>query len=150
MFEEIANPTPVLPGWEPSVSAASEAIWELTPITSPDSSISGPPELPGFRAASVWIAPVIFAPSGAEISRSSAETMPFVNVSSRPVRGADRIHRVADLDRAQLASVSGVSPRPDGSTSISARSWLASSPTIFALVVLFDDPLASTVRLARP
>ena len=37
---------------------------------------SGPPELPGFSAASVWIAPVIFAPSGADISRPSAETMP--------------------------------------------------------------------------
>ena len=33
----------------------AEAICELTPITAPAESISGPPELPGFSAASVWI-----------------------------------------------------------------------------------------------
>ena len=36
--------------------APSVAIAELTPMTSPSMSTSGPPELPGLIAASVWIA----------------------------------------------------------------------------------------------
>ena len=53
-------------------------------MTWPSPSSSAPPELPGFSAASVWIAPVIGVPSGASISRSSAETMPEVSVWSNP------------------------------------------------------------------
>ena len=35
---------------------ATDLITELTPITRPAASTSGPPELPWFTAASVWIA----------------------------------------------------------------------------------------------
>ena len=40
----------------------------LTPITSPREFTNGPPELPGFRAASVWSAPLIANPFGAVMS----------------------------------------------------------------------------------
>jgi hypothetical protein len=59
-------------------------ICELTPITRPSSSSSGPPELPGLIAASVWIAPEIEKPLGAWMVRPSAETMPLVTVPSSP------------------------------------------------------------------
>ncbi len=75
----IAKPMPTLPLPPPPV-----AIWELIPITSPSALISGPPELPGLIAASVWITLVIEKPSGASIWRCRAETMPLVTVRSSP------------------------------------------------------------------
>ena len=72
-----AKPTPEL---EP----LPDLICELTPITRPLPSSSGPPELPGLIAASVWIASAIGKPLGASIVRPSAETMPVVTVPSRP------------------------------------------------------------------
>ena len=51
----IANPRPI----EPPCSVAELLllrIEELMPTTWPDMSTSGPPELPGLIAASVWIA----------------------------------------------------------------------------------------------
>ncbi len=75
----IAKPMPTLPLPPPPVS-----IWELIPITLPEASISGPPELPGLIAASVWITLEIEKPLGAWIWRCSAETMPLVTVRSSP------------------------------------------------------------------
>ena len=75
----IAKPMPTLPLPPPPVS-----IWELIPITSPAALISGPPELPGLIAASVWITLEIEKPLGAWIWRCSAETMPLVTVRSSP------------------------------------------------------------------
>ena len=74
----IAKPIPTLPPLPP--------VWicELMPITLPEASISGPPELPGLIAASVWITWEIEKPLGAWIWRCSAETMPLVTVRSRP------------------------------------------------------------------
>ena len=47
------------------------------PTTSPSIVTSGPPELPGFAAASNWIRLVIVCrPSGERNSRLSPETMP--------------------------------------------------------------------------
>ncbi len=77
MFEGTAKPTPWLPPLE-------VAICELTPITRPLASSSGPPELPGLMAASVWITSSIWKPLGAWISRPVPETMPEVAVRSRP------------------------------------------------------------------
>jgi hypothetical protein len=78
----MAKPIPTLPPSAPLALPVS--IWELTPMTLPSASSSGPPELPGLSAASVWMAPEIVAPSGACRSRFSAETMPVVKVWSRP------------------------------------------------------------------
>ncbi len=75
----IAKPMPTLPLPPPPVS-----IWELMPTTLPEASISGPPELPGLIAASVWITLEIEKPLGAWIWRCSAETMPLVTVRSSP------------------------------------------------------------------
>ena len=48
----IANPNPIEPVCELKLEPR-DAIAELTPITAPVASTSGPPELPGLIAASV-------------------------------------------------------------------------------------------------
>ena len=55
-------------------------ICEVTPITRPAASISGPPELPWLIAASVWIAWSIGSVFGASIWRWTALTRPLVSV----------------------------------------------------------------------
>ena len=56
----------------------------LMPITWPEDATSGPPELPGLRAASVWITSSISRPDFARRLRPSAETTPAVTVDSKP------------------------------------------------------------------
>ena len=94
--------------------AASLAIWELTPITSPCSLSSGPPELPGLSAASVWIAPVIFDTVG---SCDFAVERGDDAAGERLVEAigiADRIHRIADLDRAGARQVQRLQAQAGG------------------------------------
>ena len=74
---------PTLPAW-PELEAFGDSICELTPITWPAALNSGPPELPGLIAASVWMTSSIEKPLGEEISRCSALTTPAVSVRSRP------------------------------------------------------------------
>ena len=50
----------------------------LTPMTSPRDVTSGPPELPGLSAASVWMMSSISRPERARSDRPSALTMPAV------------------------------------------------------------------------
>ena len=88
-----AKPMPTLPLPLPPV-----AICELMPITRPAASSSGPPELPGLIAASVWMTLSIAKPLGAWIWRCSAETTPVVSVRSSPNGLPIAIDRVADLD----------------------------------------------------
>ena len=52
----IAKPTPMLPAWSPPVVPPVVAMAEFTPMTWPRMLTSGPPELPGLIAASVWTA----------------------------------------------------------------------------------------------
>src|SRR5699024_12472809 len=54
-LEGIAKPKPIDPASLP-VPADSEAIIEFMPTKLPLISTKGPPELPGFTAASVWMA----------------------------------------------------------------------------------------------
>ncbi len=82
MFEGTAKPMPLLLA-VPSLPPL-DSICEFTPITRPLESSSGPPELPGLRAASVWITSSIEKPFGALICRPSALTTPVVSVRSRP------------------------------------------------------------------
>jgi len=56
----------------------------LTPITSPRELTSGPPELPGLSAASVWMTSPIRRPFWARSERPTALTMPAVTVDSKP------------------------------------------------------------------
>ena len=64
--------------WAPTMTAV------LTPITSARELTSGPPELPGLRAASVWITSPIRRPFWARSERPTALTMPAVTVDSKP------------------------------------------------------------------
>jgi hypothetical protein len=64
------------------VRGAVVAIWSTMPMTLPAASSTGPPELPGFSAASVWIAWATVKPLGALIVRSSPETMPVLMLRS--------------------------------------------------------------------
>ena len=95
---------------EALVAAQRLKICELTPITSPLRLNSGPPELPGFTAASVWMNGTAASP-GSE--RALALTMPEVTVFSRP-NGAPIatthsptrvVVRIADPDHRQVLRV---------------------------------------------
>jgi hypothetical protein len=55
----------------------------ITATTSPSSATSGPPLLPGFTAASVWIASGMVKPVWAGIARLTPLTMPVVTVPFR-------------------------------------------------------------------
>ena len=56
----------------------------LTPMTSPRELTSGPPELPGFRAASVWITLSMSRPSQRTHRSAQGVTMPAVTVAWKP------------------------------------------------------------------
>ena len=108
------------------------SICELIPITSPAALISGPPELPGLIAASVWITLEIENPLGAWIWRCRAETMPLVTVRSRP-------NGLPIATTGSPTSIFEESPRASGcswsegaSTLSSARSVAGSVPTTSA------------------
>ena len=67
----------------------------LMPITSADDDTSGPPELPGLSAASVWITSSMVRPLTERIERPSADTTPAVTVGFEAERIADRDHELA-------------------------------------------------------
>ena len=56
----------------------------LTPMTRPCESTSGPPELPGFKAASVWMMSSMSRPERERSERPSALTTPVVTVVWKP------------------------------------------------------------------
>src|SRR5205823_4305302 len=56
----------------------------LTPTTRPSPATSGPPEFPGFSAASVWITCSIRRPERDRKDRPSALTTPAVTVCWKP------------------------------------------------------------------
>jgi hypothetical protein len=138
-----AKPIPTLPLPPPPVS-----IWELMPITRPAASSSGPPELPGLIAASVWMTSRIVKPFGALIWRCRALTTPVVSVRSRP--NGLPIAIVGSPTCTSLAepSVSGCRSRPSGSTFNSARSLELSRPTILAVTLFLSENC--TVTLTAP
>ena len=70
VFDGTAKPTPTLPP-PPAVRIAL-----VTPMTRPIESSSGPPELPGLIAASVWMILSIEKWFWAPIERPRPETMP--------------------------------------------------------------------------
>ena len=89
-------------------------IEELMPTTAPVMSTSGPPELPGLMAASVWIAGYVVELPWLSVptltGRSSALTMPLVTVESRP-NGAPKATTSWPTSRlADLPIVAGVRP----------------------------------------
>ena len=138
MFAGTAKPIPTLP---PDASPLAVAICELIPMTRPLASSSGPPELPGLSAASVWITLSIAKPLGAVSRRWSAETTPVVSVRSSP--NGLPIATVGSPTRTEPESPrsSGVSSRssPSTSTRSSARSVSASFPTSVAATVWWSE-----------
>ena len=71
-------------GTEKHSDCAPAMIAVLTPTTCARVSSSGPPELPGFRLASVWITPSMRRPLRARSVRPSADTTPVVTVCDSP------------------------------------------------------------------
>ena len=126
MFDGIAKPTPAL-------SPESLSICELTPITLPVRSSSGPPELPWLIAASVWIESAIVKLFGAVISRCSALTIPLVTVSSRPNGLPIATTPSPTWTALESPSWSGSSSEAGASTFSTARSVEGSVPTTRAL-----------------
>ena len=112
------------------IDCAPRMIAVLTPITSPRELSSGPPELPGFSAASVWITSGISRPLPERMLRPSALTMPAVTVCSKPSGLPIAIAISPRLSVAERPSGSGASePRDMPSMRSTARSVSGSSPT---------------------
>ena len=105
------------------------AIWELMPITRPAASSSGPPELPGLMAASVWITLSIEKPLGASMRRCSADTTPVVSVRSSPNGLPMAIVGSPTCMSLESPRASGSSAKPLGATLSRARSVEVSLPT---------------------
>src|SRR3954452_199740 len=131
----MAKPSPIEPPCPPPIAPADKvAIAELTPITAPAPSTSGPPELPGLIAASVWIASItssVDVPSTlpASTGRSRALTMPEVTVPASPSGEPTAMTGSPTTTALELPSTAGCSPRTPR-TRTTARSLTRSRPTI--------------------
>ncbi len=93
VLEGIAKPTPSFP---------PESLWicAVIPITWPEESMSGPPELPWLIAASVWITPPIVKLFGELIDPVERAHDPARHRLGKPEGASDRDHRVTDGNRA--------------------------------------------------
>ena len=120
MLDGTAKPIPTLP-------PLCDAIWELTPITRPCASSSGPPELPGLIGASVWMTESIWKPSGAWMWRPVPDTMPAVVVCESPNGEPIATASCPVRTVVESASESALSRRPT-STFTTARSEERSTP----------------------
>src|SRR5438105_277897 len=98
------------------------------PITSPFMLKSGPPELPGFTAASVWMNGT-YVPSGSE--RAVALTMPAVAVFSKP--NGEPIASTHSPTRSLAGSPSFTAGRPLASIFTTAMSLGWSTPSTLPL-----------------
>src|SRR5687768_9331158 len=74
----------VLDGMAKQIPCAIGMIAVFTPTTSPREVTSGPPEFPGFSAASVWITLSISRPVRDRNERASELTTPAVTVALNP------------------------------------------------------------------
>ena len=133
VFAGIAKQSPCPPGW----------MAVLIPTTRPSPSISGPPELPGFRSASVWITPSMARPERLESERPNALTMPSVTVRARPKGEPSAMTN--EPTRSSFESPSSTWSRsPSALSRRSARSVVGSSPTTSARTVRPSGSSAST------
>ena len=105
----------------------------LMPTTSPAADTSGPPELPGLSAASVWMTSSIRRPLRDRSDRPSAETTPAVTVDSKPSGLPIATTRCPRFSVFELPSVAAGVPRGSAARS-SARSMSGSSPSTSACV----------------
>lgn len=133
-FTGMANPRPIEPDCVPPLD--SVAIDDVMPMTRPCASNSGPPELPGLIAASIWIALVttdVPPPSpDADTGRSTADTMPVVAVFARPSGLPTARTDSPTVTSSESPSVAGWRSSGASTSCTTARSVAGSSPTIFA------------------
>ena len=112
------------------IDCAPRMIAVLTPTTSPRELRSGPPELPGLSAASVWITSGISRPVLARMLRPRALTIPALTVCSKPSGLPIAIAISPRFSSAERPSGTGASVRREAlPMRSSARSVSGSSPT---------------------
>ena len=146
----MAKPSPIEPPSLPAL-APMLRIAVLMPITAPVESTSGPPELPGLIAASVWMASITASasdsPPSRRTGRSTALTMPWVTVPARPSGEPMAITSspTASLADDPTAATTGLRT----STLTTARSVLGSRPTMRAGARVPSEKTASS-RLPDP
>ena len=123
----MAKPTPAL--WPVRLAMAV-----FMPIKRPWELSSGPPELPGLTAASIWMIDLIDRVPRTCSERLRLETMPVVIVRSRPngLPMAKTAH--ADCISAESPSESGNRTSRGASILITAISLLGSAPTELGVV----------------
>ena len=125
---------------------AGRIIAVLTPMTSPRESTSGPPEFPGFSAASVWMTLSIRRPERARSDRPRALTTPAVTLAWKPYGLPTAI--AIWPTRSACESPSCAAPTLAAGRRRTARSVSGSSPTSSA--AKRAPPAAVTsIRLAR-
>ena len=125
--------------WAPAITAV------LMPMTSPREDTSGPPELPGLSAASVWITSSISRPVLERSDRPSADTTPAVTVDSKP--SGLPIATTSWPRRSPLELPSRAAGRETSSMMRSkARSVCGSSPSTRALTVRVSASASRTVE----
>ena len=112
----------------------------LTPITSPSALKAGPPELPLFTGASIWMKSS-YGPL--PISRPLADTMPAVTVPPRP-KGLPTASTQSPIRGFPSESLANEKFEPP-STFIKAKSVRASLPITFALKILPSSVVTSTL-----
>ena len=127
----MAKPRPI----DPELPDPNDAMAELIPTSSPFMLTSAPPELPGFTAASVWMASITvlwsdWAPP-ARTGRFSAETMPVVTVPDNPSGDPTAATACPSVNVAEVPRAMGVSGR-EVSALMTAMSVAGSVPTTLA------------------
>ncbi len=117
----------------------------LMPTTSPRAFTSGPPELPGLMAASVWSRPSNGVPLGPGRLRSSALTMPSDTLRSK--RKGFPMATTSWPTAMDAGSASGSCTSEASDTCTTARSVAGSEPTSSPFVA---SPPGSRIRSALP
>src|SRR6266699_2480589 len=84
LMSHAATSSAVLLAIAKQIPCAGKMTAVFTPMTSPCEFTSGPPELPGFSAASVWMMLSMRRPDCARTERPSALTTPAVTVCWNP------------------------------------------------------------------
>ena len=116
----------------PAKLPVREKICELMPITSPRRFMSGPPELPGFTATSVWMNGTASMFGSERFSRLVALMMPAVTVLAKPNGEPIATTHSPTRSLARMLPIFTIG-RPVASTLITATSLRLSAPITLAL-----------------
>ncbi len=127
---EMISPATHLAVFEGTAKEIPCAIWimaVLTPMTRPRESASGPPELPGLRATSVWMMLSMSRPAWPRSERPSAEITPAETVLWKP--SGLPMATASWPTRRRSESAKAAKGRRAASAFITARSVAGSVPT---------------------